>query len=367
MEMMMSPFVARTPMKVLLVAGVGERPEAHLFPELAARGVQVDLLCDTTSPYFAPLKDRAFPMTHLKLKARIDPGAVRVIRGYLKAGGYEIVHAFNGRALSNTMLASAGMRIRRIGYCGTMGHLRRWDPSAYLAILNPGVDRIVCLSLAVQDYLRSCGLPQERLVQIYKGHDPAWFTAAPRSSLAQFDVPDNALVIGCTANTRPIKGVPVLVEAIRCLAPGLPVHLLLVGQNKDQELQALLGNRGVRDRVHLTGFRMDAPELMGACDCFVMPTLKNEGLSKAVMEAMCMGVPPIVSAVGGMVELVENGVTGQIVPPGDPQALADAIARYAADPLLRRSHGKNSRDRIISRFSFPEMVDKTIALYQSLR
>lgn len=367
MGMMMSPIVARNPMKVLLVAGVGERPEAHLFPELAARGVQVDLLCDTTSPYFTPLKERAFPMTHLKLKARIDPAAIGVIRGYLKAGNYDIVHAFNGRALSNTMLASTGMRVRRIGYCGTMGHLSRWDPSAYLAILNPRVDRIVCLSLAVQDYLRSRGLPRERLVQIYKGHDPAWFKAAPRSALGQFGVPDNALVIGCTANTRPIKGVPVLIEAIRRLSPGLPVHLLLVGQNKDQELQALLGNKGVRDRVHLTGFRMDAPELMGACDCFVMPTLRNEGLSKAVMEAMCMGIPPIVSAVGGMVELVENGVSGQIVPPGDPQALADAIGRYAADTLLRQAHGRSSRDRIISRFSFPAMVDKTIALYQSLK
>lgn len=353
-------------MKVLLVAGVGERPEAHLFPELAARGVQVDLLCDTTSPYFAPLKETAFPMTHLKMKARIDFAAIRVIRGFLKTGEYDIVHAFNGRALSNTMLASTGIRIRRIGYCGTMGHLSRWDPSAYLAILNPGVDRIVCLSLAVQSYLRSCGLPQERLVQIYKGHDPAWFRAAPWATLAQFGIPDNALVVGCTANTRPIKGVPILIESIRRLAPELPIHLLLVGQNKDHELQALLANTGIRDRVHLTGFRMDAPELMGACDCFVMPTLKNEGLSKAVMEAMCMGVPSIVSAVGGMVELVEDGVSGQIVPPGDPQALAGAIQRYAADPDLRKSHGRNSLERIVARFSFPAMVERTIQLYQSL-
>ncbi len=363
---MMSTLFVPKPMKVLLVAGVGERPEAHLFPELAARGVQVDLLCDTNSPYFAPLKEMGFPMTTLKLKARIDPASIRTIRGFLRTGAYDIVHAFNGRALSNTMLASAGIRIRSIGYCGTMGHLSRWDPSAYLAILNPRVDRIVCLSLAVQAYLRSRGLPQDRLVQIYKGHDPAWFTAAPRASLRQFGIPDNALVIGCTANTRPIKGVPILIESIRRLATELPVHLLLVGQNKDHELQKLLGNNGARDRVHLTGFRMDAPELMGACDCFVMPTLKNEGLSKAVMEAMCMGVPSIVSAVGGMVELVEDGVSGQIVPPGDPQALAAAIRRYAADPVLRQSHGRNSRERIVSRFSFPAMVDRTIELYQSL-
>jgi len=70
----------RAVMKILLVAGVGERPEAHLFPELAARGLDVELLCDTTSPYFDPLKKMGFPMTHFKMKARIDPAAIRFIR-----------------------------------------------------------------------------------------------------------------------------------------------------------------------------------------------------------------------------------------------------------------------------------------------
>ncbi len=353
-------------MKILLVAGVGERPEAHLFPELAARGIEVDLLCDTTSPYFDVLKEMQFPMTHLKMGARIDGTAIRTIRGFLKAGDYDIVHAFNGRALSNTLLASIGISVLRIGYCGTMGHLHRWDPSAYLAILNPKVDRIVCLSMAVQNYLRSFGLPPDRLVQIYKGHDPAWFRAAPRETLRQFGIPDNAMVIGCTANTRPIKGVPILIEAIRRLASDLPVHLLLVGHNNDHELKSLWGDEIVRNRVHLAGFRMDAPELIGACNCFVMPTLKNEGLSKAVMEAMCMGIPPIVSAVGGMVELVEDGVSGQCVPPGNPDALAEAIRRYATDATQAHVHGENSRQRSRSHFSFEAMTDRIIQMYQSL-
>lgn len=353
-------------MKVLLVAGVGERPEAHLFPELAARGIQVDLLCDTTSPYFDPLKAAHFPMTHLKMKARLDLAAIRTIRHRLQSGSYDIVHAFNSRALSNSLIASAGIPVKRIGYCGTMGHLRRWDPSSYLAVLNPNVDRVVCISKAVQRYLSSCGVPVTRLTQIYKGHDPAWFQAAPRASFKEFGIPDDAIVIGCIANMRPIKGVPVLIEALRQLAPTLPVHLLLVGQNGDAEVNALLGNGASRERIHLTGFRMDAPQLMGACDVFVMPTLKNEGFSKAVVEAMCMGVPCIISAVGGMVELVEHDRTGMIVPPGDPHALAQAIRSYAVERALRRQHGQNGLQRIVDHFSFKKMVDQTIQLYESL-
>ncbi len=353
-------------MRVLLVTGFGERPEVHFFAALVAHGIHVDLLCDTFSPYFVSLKEQGFPMTHLNMKSRIDFAAIRNIRSFLKRGNYDIVHAFNGRALSNTMFASTGISVRRIGYCGTLGHLNRWDPSAYLAILNPRVDRIVCLSKAVRDYLLSCGVPSDRLVQIYKGHDPSWFTTAPRTVLREFGIPDNALVIGCTANTRPIKGVPVLIEAVRRLAPELPVHLLLVGHNGDHELCSILGSGMVWNRVHLTGFRMDAPALMGACDCFVMPTLRNEGLSKAVMEAMCMGVPCIVSAVGGMVELIEDGKSGQVVPPGNVTTLAEAIRRYAEDANLRQAHGRMALERIRSNFSFLTMVDSTIHLYKSL-
>lgn len=353
-------------MKVLLVAGVGERPEARLFPELAARGIQVTLLCDTSSPYFDPLKAAGFPMIHLKLKARLDLAAIKTIRGLLKSGAYDIVHAFNSRALSNSLIASIGLPVKLIGYCGTMGHLRRWDPSSYLAVLNPNVDRIVCISKAVQNYLVSMGVPQSRLTQIYKGHEPAWFKPAPRESLREFGIPDNAVVIGCIANMRPIKGVPVLIEAVRKLTPSHPVHLLLVGQTGDAEVNNLAGNSAIRARIHLAGFRMDAPQLMGACDLFVMPTLKNEGFSKAVVEAMCMGVTCIVSAVGGMVELVEHDRTGKIIPPGNSDALARAIEAYAADSALRKAHGQNGLQRIVDHFSFPKMVDETIALYTSL-
>jgi len=356
----------QTRMNVLLVAGVGERPEAHLFPELAARGIKVNLLCDTTSPYFDDLKKTGFPMTHFVMKARIDLAAIRVLRRTLRAGSYDILHAFNSRALSNSLIASVGMNIKRIGFCGTMGHLKRWDPSARMAVLSPFADRIVCVSKAVKSYLQGLGIPESRLVNIYAGHDPSWFTAAPRTALREFGVPDNAIVIACAARARPIKGVPILLEAVRRLATELPIHVLLIGQNDDDEVEKLLGNSILRERVHLTGFRMDAPALIGACDLFVMPTLRNEGLSKAVAEAMCMSVPSIISAVGGMVELVDDGISGMIVPPGDAAGLANAIKKYAMDLPLRKQHGAVALKRLVESFSFSQMTDQTIAMYQSL-
>jgi len=353
-------------MKVLLVAGVGERPEAHLFPELAARNIDITLLCDTRSSYFDALKEMDFPMTHFVMKARIDLAAIRTLRQTLRAGSYDILHAFNSRALSNGLLASTGMHVKRIGFCGTMGHLKRWDPSARMAVLSARADRIVCVSDAVKNYLRSLSVPESRLVRIYAGHDPAWFTASPRSALREFGVPDQAFVIACAARTRPIKGVPILMEAVRRLSSELPIHVLLLGQNDDADIREFGSDSLLRERVHLTGFRMDAPALMGACDLFVMPTLRNEGLSKAVAEAMCMGVPSVISGVGGMVELVDDGHTGTIVPPNDPTRLAEAIRNYAINPLRCKEHGAAARKRLVDFFSFTQMVDQMIAMYQSL-
>lgn len=337
-----------------------------MFPALAAKGVQVDLLADTTSPYFDPLRASGFPITALKMRSRIDFRAIRAIRSQLKVGRHEILHAFNSRALSNSLIASAGLNVKRIGYCGTMGHLRHWDPSGYLSLLNPRVDRIVCISDAVRSYLGSMGIPPHRLIRIYKGHDPDWFTPSPRTALREFGIPDDAFVIGCTANTRPIKGVPILIKAVEQLAPALPVHLLLVGANRDETVLRLARQGVAADRLHLPGFRMDAPELMGACDVFVMPTLKNEGFSKAVIEAMCMGVPPVISSVGGMIELVADNETGLIVPPNDPARLAVALSRYASEPDLRRRHGLAARARVRTRFSFDTMVNETLDLYRAV-
>lgn len=354
------------PLKVLLVAGVGERPEARLFPELAARGVEVTLLCDTRSPYFDPLKASGFPMTHFVMRSRVDFKAIRFLRQVIRQGRYDIVHAFNSRALTTVLLASWGVRIRRVGYCGAMGHLNRWDPSSWMGILNPRVDRIVCVSDAVLDYLRAKQVPARRLLRIYKGCDPAWFTAAPRSALRQFGIPDEAVVVACTGKMRPIKGFPVLLEAVRGLVASYPVHVLLVGENEDPAAAAWLEDPLLKGRVHLAGFRMDAPELVGACDLFAMPTLTSEGLSKSVTEAMCMGLPCVVTRAGGMVELIEPGTTGLVVDPGNAAALAEALRLYLSDPAKRRRDGEAARLRLASHFSFTTMVDEFLALYQDL-
>jgi glycosyltransferase involved in cell wall biosynthesis len=307
------------------------------------------------------------PVTLHAFRSRVDLPSIRRLRERIRSGRYDILHAFSNRALANTLIASRRVRPRRIvAYRGTSGHLSRLDPASWLTYLNPGVDRIACVSDAVRQYLESRGVPPRRLRTIYKGHDVAWYRPAPRGALREFGVPDEAFVLGFAGNMRPVKGVDVLLRAALALPPSRPVHLLLMGEVRDRRVEQLARAPGLRDRVHLAGHRPDAASLSGACDAVVMPSIAREGLPRAVIEAMAQGVAPIVSAVGGMPELVVDGECGLVVPPSDPAALADAIVRLARDPGLRRRYGRAARQRIVEHFNIDKTVAETAALYESL-
>jgi len=133
-----------------------------------------------------------------------------------------------------------------------------------------------------------------------------------------------------------------------------------------EPLQQAVRNSPLRDRIHLTGFRSDAPALMAACDAYVLPALRREGLPKGVIEAMANAVPPIVSDSGGSPELVVDGESGLVVPSGSASHLAEAIAYLMEHPEARRNMGLRARERIDNDFRIEDTIRKTAALYRKL-
>lgn len=145
----------------------------------------------------------------------------------------------------------------------------------------------------------------------------------------------------------PRKGLAVLVEALSRV--NAPVDLMLVGGNWDdaghaQEIRALVARCGVQDRVHLENHREDAGALLRHADVFVLPSFE-EARPRSIIEATRLGVTVLASATGGIPSLIEDGVNGVLVPPGDVEALAGAIEALAADPALRRRLAENARVR----------------------
>ena len=238
--------------------------------------------------------------------------------------------------------------------------MSRFSPRSYLLHLNPRVDLICGVANAVRDYLRDQHYDPTRVETLYKGHDIRWYQEEPVSR-TELGVPENAFLVGCVANHRPRQGLSVLIDAMSSVPDDLNVHLLLVGAGQEG-LTPAVAQSPAAARIHLLGFRRDAPAVIAACDCSVLPALRREGLPKTVIESMAHGVVPVVTDTGGNAELVEHGVSGLVVQPGDAGAIARAVESLGRDPALSSTFGSQARVRIRDEFNVNRSVERAYEL-----
>ncbi len=231
-------------------------------------------------------------------------------------------------------------------------------------------DRIVGLTdREAQDHLaRGIGRP-DQFVTIPSGVPLAAFEAPavpPERVKAALGLPPDARVIGSVGRLEPIKGHRVLVEAFQQLAPRAPdVALVLAGDGElAAPLRAACNRAGLAGRVRFLGWRTDVPDLLHAFDVFVLPSL-NEGMGRALVEAMAAGRPIVASRAGGIPEVLGDDEAGILVQPGEARALAAAIETCLAEPDLGARLGKAARERA-RRYSVEAMVEKLEALYREL-
>lgn len=168
------------------------------------------------------------------------------------------------------------------------------------------------------------------------------------------------------ANLRKEKAHDVLFEAIARVAPRHPsLRLRVAGDGpRAAELRALAASIGIGERVAFLGHREDVAALLREADAFVLPS-RSEAFPNSVVEAMAAGVPVIAGAVGGLLELVDSGRTGVLVPVDDAGALADAIASLMDEPARAHGLGEAARSDVARRYSFDRMVRGFEELYVS--
>ena len=328
-------------------------------------GFETEIICNKAAPYQQALHEAGVRVTHMNVKHRLDFISAALVRQRIKEGRVNVIYAPRNSTLAVSLMAAKGLDVRVAGYRGTTGHLNRWDPASWFTYLNPRVSRIICVSNAVRNYLLSFGLPESRLVTIYKGHNPEWYEAE-QPSLDDLGIPPDAFVVGFTGNIRPVKGIDILIQAVSHIPRDRNVHFLLVGEVRDRRVKALSRDPELNKVLHFTGFRKDATALMRACQAYVMPSIEREGLPRGVVEAMCQSIPPIVTNVGGMPELVEDAVSGLVVPPRKPGALAVAILSLKHDEEFRASLGTAARSRIENHFHIDQTITQMSDLFREL-
>jgi len=225
-------------------------------------------------------------------------------------------------------------------------------------------NQVLCVSTSVRDVAMDTGLcPGEKIKVLSRGScngvdtvhrfNPSQLPASARGETrAKYGIPQDACVLGFIGRIVWSKGIVELAEAwggLRNEFPGL--HLLMVGPLEPEDpiprrVEELL--RG-DSRVHLIGEEWDTPPLYAAMDVLVLPTYR-EGLPIVLLEAAAMGVPVVATRVPGCMDVVEDGMTGTLVPPYDSQSLNLAIGCYLRNSQLRREHGLAARELVLRDF-----------------
>jgi glycosyltransferase involved in cell wall biosynthesis len=357
-------------MKVLAVTGHSDLPETHMFIGLRDASVQIEVMCPDSAPHRQKLLDAGIVVHTLDLDGRFDKTGAAKIRQRLVDGEFGILHAFNNSAVSNGLRATKGLSTRFIAYRGIEANVSVFDPASWTTYLHPRVDRIICVADAIRRYLVSMKFlwwkfPADKAVTIYKGHDLGWYQA-PAVQRSDLGLPNDAFVVGCTANERPRKGLPLLIEAAGLLPQDADVHFLLIGNISGAKTLQAIEESPARERIHLAGFRTDAPQVLAGCDACILPALKREGLPKAIIEGMVYGVTPIVTDSGGSPELIEQGRSGLIIPPGSSRTIADAIQQLYEDRDACERMGDEARQRIQRDFHYSKTVEQTLSVYREV-
>ena len=235
----------------------------------------------------------------------------------------------------------------------TPGLHRRVISAVLRRIVAKRLDGLVGVSNYIEDRYRGWfGMPASATRTIYNGIDVERFKRHDRGSDRT-----RGVTLFDAANLIPAKGLKLLVRAFAKLDPS--TQLIIAGDGPEQgPLRELAKELGVQSRVSLLGLRDDVDELLRHADIFVHPAIWAEPFGLTVVEAMASECAVVASRTGAMSEIIEDGVSGILVPPGDEAALCEALERLIKDPQYRRTLGVNGRRRVIEKFSLHSCVKK---------
>jgi len=235
----------------------------------------------------------------------------------------------------------------------------------------PLIHRFIPLSGHLDDYLqKKAGINSRKIRRIYNGVDTGRFHPGNNDALRQGFLDDNNLVFGTVGRMHGVKDQLNLARAFIALHRLRPqqaknLRLVMIGDGPlRQECLDELRKAGLQDYAWLPGTRYDTPDMLRTFDVFVLPS-QAEGISNTILEAMATQLPVVATRVGGNPELVDEEHTGLLPPANNPQALAQAMARYVYEPGLIARHGRAGLERIHEHFSLQHMLDNYAAVYNA--
>lgn len=341
----------------------GEQQVLYLTRFLHAQGYQSVVVCQPQSALQQRCVAAGMPVKTLRMRHEADVLAAWRLGRYLKQQRIDILHMHTPHAhtlgLLACLLAPQVCKVvsRRVDFAPLRNRFSRWKYSRadlhYLAV-----------SHAVRQVLVADGIAPSQVQTVHSGIDLqrcAAVTAAPPL------FPSATQVIGTVGHLAGHKGQRYLIAALPHLLRSHPqIGCVIAGSGALQAaLAAQAADLGVADHIQFTGFRHDILSLMQQFEVFVFPSVQ-EGLGTSVLDAMALSKPVVATRAGGIPEVVLDGVTGLLVPPRNPAALAHAIQLLLQHPEQGKRLGAAGRQRVAQYFTAERMATQTLHAYQRL-
>ena len=356
-----------------LKIGGAERVIADIAAGLDKKNFEVSVLCVTRGGEIADeLIEQGIEVKILGIFSYHNPLNILKLARLLRKERPDIVHThgYFGSVIGRIAAKLAGVLIFINHVHSTYWEYRK-SHILMEKFLSLFTHKIICCSKAVEDFVRD----QERIkpaktLVIYNGVDEDRFSAPkdPSSLKTQLGIDSGDSVVGTVSSLTPHKGHEHLFQAAPMILEACaPVKFLIVGEGILREkLEKLTKNLNLFSKVIFAGTRKNIPDLLSAMDIFVLPSSSREGLGISIIEAMATEKPVVATDIGGIPEVIKNGETGYLVPPRNPEALAQAIIKLLQNPAKAKAMGKQGRIRFKEKFTKKRMLSGVENLYEAL-
>jgi glycosyltransferase involved in cell wall biosynthesis len=347
----------------------GEQQMFYLARGLAERGIWTAMALQPNGPAETRARRAGLPVYRIAMHGEWDVMAAMAIARTARAGGFNILHAHTAHAQSLIMLA----RFPGLAPCRLVAHRRIEFPvgKGLLGLgrikYRLGVDAYVAVSNRVKETLLRARVPEWRVFPVHTVTNPERFrdVRADAGLRASLGIPRDAFVIGNIAALVEHKDHRTLLEACRIVRDRVPqTYVVIVGEGPlRQRVLAKAEALQMADRLVMTGFRQDIPQLIGAFDAFALSSTE-EGLSGTLLEVAASGCPIVTTDAGGAREAILHEQSGIVVPPGSPKALASGLLRLHDEPDTARAFAERGLERVRAHFTPDQLTEQTIRVYE---
>lgn len=323
------------------------------------------------SPFICQARALGMPVHVIRGAHQFDPRLIERTAALVKRLGIEIVHAHEVKSDVIALLSSLRHRARTMTTLhGWIGNSRRQQ--FFIALDKRAVrhfDCVVAVSSRLRQQALDAGVPEHRLRLVHNAIVLDHYKRTGRSgglaALAGRTVARP--VLACVGRISPEKGQIDLIEALRMVRErGGRISAVLAGDGPDRAaVESRVREAGLTDSVHLLGYIDPPQQVLDEADLLVLPS-HTEGLPNAALEAMAMHVPVLATSVGGTPDVVTDGATGRLVPPGEPARLADALMDFLADEAPWRVMADRALTMVAERFDFSARTRALEHIYDEL-